>query len=56
MQPSERLAQAIAAYGDFIRDETLARSLDVAVPTNGLRQETFDLDGETLTISLARAT
>jgi isoleucyl-tRNA synthetase len=53
---SERLARAIQAHADSIRTETLAAQLLTAETVDGFRSETFEFDGETLTLGVKRTT
>ncbi len=51
----EELQAALAAWGDYIRTETLADVLEEAATPDGAYTENIDLDGTPLTISLVRA-
>jgi isoleucyl-tRNA synthetase len=51
---SERLAQAIEAFEDYIKEETLAASLTVGANPEGLPFAQDEFDGETVRISLAK--
>ena len=51
---SDRLAQAIEAFEDYIKEETLAISLTVGSNPEGLSFAQDEFDGETVRISLAK--
>ncbi|QRN83684.1 isoleucine--tRNA ligase [Chloroflexota bacterium] len=51
---SERLAKAIQAFEDYIKEETLAADLAVGVNPEGLPFTQDEFDGETVRISLAK--
>ena len=53
-QASERLAQAIDAFADYIRAETLGESLLQDTSDNGFYRENFEIDGETLSVGVKR--
>lgn len=60
-QASQRFAEAIEQFSDYICAETLADSLLVAEPSDGYYAESFSLDkgqldGESISIGLKRAT
>ncbi|MAS34637.1 MAG: isoleucine--tRNA ligase [Anaerolineaceae bacterium] len=54
-QASDKLAQAIEAYGDYIRTETLGETLHSDSTTNGYHSEDFEIEGETLSVGVRRA-
>ena len=45
-QASDKLAQAIQQFADYIGGETLSDTLEVGEPSDGFRSEQFDIDGE----------
>jgi isoleucyl-tRNA synthetase len=58
---SERLAKAIAQFGDYIQAETLSKTLEAGEPNDGFHQQSFTddkekkkLDGETLVLGVKR--
>ncbi len=60
---SERLAKAIAQFGDYIQAETLSKMLEAGEPNDGFHQQSFTddkekkkLDGETLVLGVKRVT
>ncbi len=53
-QASERIATAIAHYGDWIRNETLALELQEAEQPTGEAVETFRIGDEELTVGVRR--
>jgi isoleucyl-tRNA synthetase len=53
-QASERLAKAIEQFADYIGGETLSDTMESGDAGDGFRSETFDIDGETLTVSVKR--
>jgi isoleucyl-tRNA synthetase len=53
-QASERIATAIAHYGDWIRNETLALELQEAEQPTGEAVETFRIGEEELTVGVRR--
>jgi isoleucyl-tRNA synthetase len=54
---SDQIADAVSAYSDWIRNETLALELQPSDPErlSGEAVETFDIRGEQLTIGVRRA-
>ena len=54
VQASERLAQAIQQFGDYISGETLSDSLELSEPSDGFHSEAFEIDGEPLTVGVKR--
>lgn len=53
---SEKLAQAIKQFADYVRNETLGEKLEAKAPTSTYHQEQFSFDGETLTLGVKRVT
>jgi isoleucyl-tRNA synthetase len=53
-QASERLAQAIVRHAAWIRNETLAASLEESPCPSGALVETFSIGNETLTLAVER--
>ncbi len=53
-QASDKLAQAIRQFADYIGSETLSESVEVGEPNDGFRSEKFDIDGEMLTVGVKR--
>ncbi|MBX3063829.1 MAG: isoleucine--tRNA ligase [Anaerolineae bacterium] len=51
---SARLAQAIQTHAEYVKSETLASELNAVDAPTGDRVESFDFDGETLTIGVKR--
>lgn len=51
---SERLALAIAQFADYIRTETLGDSLEQGHVNGSTQPETFEIDTETLSVSIQR--
>lgn len=54
-QASDRLAQAIEQFADYIRSETLSEVLNNEQVDNGYQSEDFVIDGETLSVGVKRA-
>jgi isoleucyl-tRNA synthetase len=52
---SDKLAKALTANADYVRNETLADSLSAADSPQGDRADTFEFDGETVTFAVKRA-
>jgi isoleucyl-tRNA synthetase len=54
-QASDKLAQAIKQFADYISGETLSESLEVGEPNEGFSSKQFDdIDGESLTVAVKR--
>lgn len=53
-QATTKLADAINAHGEYIQGETLAESLSASTTPSGDRVETFEFDGETITLGVKR--
>lgn len=53
-QASDRLAQAIQQFADYIGGETLSETLEVGEPGDGFRSDQYDIDGESLTVAVKR--
>jgi isoleucyl-tRNA synthetase len=51
---SAQIADAVAEYGDWIRNETLALELQRSESPEGEAVETFEIDDERLTIGVRR--
>jgi isoleucyl-tRNA synthetase len=51
---SEKLAAAITTHAEYITSETLATALTVSDAPTGDKVETFEFDGETLTVGVKR--
>jgi isoleucyl-tRNA synthetase len=51
---SDKLAQAIQQYAEYIGGETLSDSLDAGEPNDGFHSEQFDIDGESLMVGVKR--
>ena len=49
------LAETLAAWGAYLRTETLANSLDQGQPVAGAHVTTLDLDGRALTLGISKA-
>jgi isoleucyl-tRNA synthetase len=54
-QGSDQIAGAVAEYGDWIRNETLALELQPSNTPGGEAVETFDIGDEQITIGVRRA-
>jgi isoleucyl-tRNA synthetase len=52
---SERLAEAVRAFGDYIRNETLALELLPGQPEDSMAVSSDQFDGETVTVGLRKA-
>jgi len=52
---SDRLANAISQFADYIQAETLTKSLEAIEPEDGFHREDFALDGEMLALGVKRA-
>lgn len=50
-QATDKLAKALVSYADYVRAETLADQISVGAPDNA---QTFEFDGETLTLGIRR--
>lgn len=53
-QASDKLAQAIKQFADYIGSETLSDSLEADDAGDGFHSETFEIDGEALTVGVKR--
>jgi len=53
---SDRLGKAITQFADYIRAETLSKSLEAAEPNDGFHREDFTFDGESLSVGVKRST
>jgi isoleucyl-tRNA synthetase len=51
---SGKLAKALATNAEYVKSETLATELKTASAPKGDRVESFEFDGETLTVSVRR--
>ncbi|MBN8594555.1 MAG: isoleucine--tRNA ligase [Anaerolineae bacterium] len=51
---SERLGKAIKKHSDYIKTETLAKSMRAGEPKEEYHHEEFSFDGETLTVGVRR--
>ena len=51
---SDKLAQAIQQYAEYIGGETLSDSLDAGEPNGGFHSEQFEIDGESLMVGVKR--
>jgi isoleucyl-tRNA synthetase len=51
---SDRLAQAISQFSDYIASETLSEKMEVGEPNNGFFKQEFAFDGETLAVGVKR--
>jgi hypothetical protein len=49
-----KLAEAITAWADYIKAETLTQELVVAVPPHGAVADKATLDGDALTLAVRR--
>ncbi len=53
-QASDKLAQAIQQFADYISGETLSETVEAGEPNDGFHSEQFEIDGETLTVGVKR--
>ncbi len=53
-QATDRLRAAVQAHRDYIQAETLADALVEGMPADGAHGDTFEFDGETVTIGVRR--
>jgi len=53
-QASDRLAEAVQAHAAYIQAETLAEALRDGAPEDGAAAETYEFDGESVTIGVRR--
>jgi isoleucyl-tRNA synthetase len=51
---SDRLGKAIKKHADYIKTETLAKSMRAGEAKDGYHREEFGFDGETLTVGVRR--
>jgi isoleucyl-tRNA synthetase len=51
---SEKLARAVQSFGELIQRETLSTSLAAAAKPQGEKVESYEFDGETLTLGVQR--
>jgi isoleucyl-tRNA synthetase len=51
---SERLGRAIQQFADYIRAETLSQALEVGEPNDGFHRDSFEFDGEHLSLGVKR--
>jgi isoleucyl-tRNA synthetase len=51
---SERLAQAVEQFADYIKGETLSDSLEAAKQPGGEQTESYEFEGETLVLGVRR--
>jgi isoleucyl-tRNA synthetase len=49
-----RLAEALTAHSSYVCDETLAERLEAVAQPEGDKVETFEFDGETITLGVKR--
>lgn len=52
---SDKVAEAVEQFADYIRSETLGETLVKAEPSNGFYREEFEIDGENLLLGVKRA-
>ncbi|MCC7209059.1 MAG: class I tRNA ligase family protein, partial [Anaerolineae bacterium] len=52
---SDKLAQAIARHAEYVQGETLAVTLEADENPSGERGDSFEFDGQTLTLAIRRA-
>jgi isoleucyl-tRNA synthetase len=52
---SDKVAEAVEQFADYIRSETLGETLVKAEPSNGFHREEFEIDGENLLLGVKRA-
>ncbi len=53
-EASDKLAQAIQQFADYIGGETLSDTLEAGAASDGFRTEQYDIDGESLTVAVKR--
>jgi isoleucyl-tRNA synthetase len=53
-QATDLLRAAVQAFADYVQRETLADALDVGVPVDGAHSDSFEFDGESVTIGVRR--